>query len=87
MRKFSSTNSLNKASLEQYCAMAFTIDKIGGRWRLSILGLLHDHGLLRYSEMKAKLLGISERMLTLQLKALEAEELILKTIYPEVPYV
>ena len=85
MRKFSSTNSLNKASLEHDCAMAFTIGKIGGRWRLSILGLLHDHGLLRYSEMKAKLPGISERMLTLQLKELEAEELIRKTIYPEVP--
>ena len=85
MRKNSSTNSMNKVLLEQDCAMAFTIAKIGGRWKLSILGLLHDHAMLRYGELKAKLPGISERMLTLQLKELEAEGLVSKTIYPEVP--
>jgi DNA-binding HxlR family transcriptional regulator len=85
MRKNNSTNSINKTSLELDCAMAFTIAKIGGRWKLSILGLLHDEEILRYSEIKAKLPGISERMLTLQLKELEKEDLILKTTYAEVP--
>jgi len=85
MRKSNSTNSINKVSLEQECSMAFTISKIGGRWKLSILGLLHDEGVLRYKEMKAKLPGISERMLTLQLKELEKEGLISKEIYAEVP--
>jgi DNA-binding HxlR family transcriptional regulator len=85
MRKNNSTNSINKISLEQDCGMAFTIAKIGGRWKLSILGLLHDEGVLRYSEIKTKSPGISERMLTLQLKELEKEGLISKAIYAEVP--
>jgi DNA-binding HxlR family transcriptional regulator len=85
MRKNNSTNSINKISLEQECAMAFTIAKIGGRWKLSILGLLYDYEVLRYAEMKINLPGISERMLTLQLKELEAEGLLGKTIHAEVP--
>jgi DNA-binding HxlR family transcriptional regulator len=85
MRKSNSTNTINKTSLEQDCAMAFTIAKIGGRWKLSILGLLHDDEILRYSEMKSRLPGISERMLTLQLKELEGEGLISKTVYAAVP--
>lgn len=76
---------MNKVALEQRCAMAFTIARIGGRWKLSILGLLHDHKSLRYAEMKARLPGISERMLSLQLKELEAEGLVWKRIYAEIP--
>ena len=85
MRKNNSTNSINKISLEEDCAMAFTIARIGGRWKLSILGLLYDYEVQRYSEMKGNLPGISERMLTLQLKELEAEGLIVKSVYAEVP--
>jgi DNA-binding HxlR family transcriptional regulator len=76
MRKSNSTNSFNRVSLEQSCAMAFTIARIGGRWKLSILGLLHDEKVLRYGELKTRVVGISERMLTLQLKELEKEGLV-----------
>jgi DNA-binding HxlR family transcriptional regulator len=84
-RKLTSTNSLNRIVLERDCAIAYTISQIGGRWKLSILALLTDHGPLRYSEIRAKLPGISERILTLQLKELERVDLVLKTIYADVP--
>jgi DNA-binding HxlR family transcriptional regulator len=85
MRKNTSTNTLNKLALEKDCPIAFTISMIGGRWKLSILALLHDFGPLRYGEIRTKLPGMSERMLTLQLRELEQFALISRTIYPHVP--
>lgn len=84
-RKATSTNNLNRTRLEKDCPIAYTIAVIGGRWKLSILALLNDYGQLRYSEIRARLTGISERMLTLQLRELEEENLIVKTVYAEVP--
>jgi DNA-binding HxlR family transcriptional regulator len=84
-RKLTSTNSINKIALENDCPIAYTISVIGGRWKLSILALLADRGPLRYSELKTRLGGISERMLTLQLKQLEQCGLISKKIFGEIP--
>jgi DNA-binding HxlR family transcriptional regulator len=85
MRKTSSTNFRNKISLEKDCGMAYTISLIGGRWKLSILGLLTDYRKLRYSELQKRLPGISERMLNLQLRQLEEDNLIVRTSTPQVP--
>lgn len=85
MRKTTSTNNLNKLQLEEACGMAYTISLVGGRWKLSILGLLLDFGKLRYSELKFRLKGISERMLSTQLRELESNGLIIKTVFPQIP--
>lgn len=84
-RKLTSTNSINKTNLERNCPIAFTISVIGGRWKLSILALLHDYGALRYSQIRSNLSGISERVLTLQLKELEQFNVISRSIYANVP--
>lgn len=84
MRKESSTNTLNKKNLEAECGMAYAMAVLSGRWKLSILAFLID-GKLRYGELKKKLRGISERMLIAQLKELQADGLILRKAYPEVP--
>lgn len=85
MRKQSSSNTINKSLLETNCGMAYTISVLSGRWKLSILGFLLDDGKLRYSELKRKLVGISERMLINQLKELEKDGLINRIAHPEVP--
>lgn len=85
MRKKNSTNTVNKSHLEETCGMAYTISLIGGRWKLSILGLLVDYGKLRYNELQKQLTGISERILAKQLKELEEDGLIARNIIPEVP--
>jgi DNA-binding HxlR family transcriptional regulator len=85
MRKLASTNTINKAQLETTCGMAYTISVIGGRWKLSILGLLVDYGRLRYKAMAEKLPGISDRMLVMQLKELERDGLIHKYTFAAVP--
>jgi DNA-binding HxlR family transcriptional regulator len=71
--------------LETSCGMAYTISMIGGRWKLSILGLLSDFGTLRYNELQSRLHGISDKVLNAQLKALEHDELIVKRIYAQIP--
>lgn len=85
MRKETSTNTINKQQLEENCGMAYAISVISGRWKMSILALLQDHGNLRYSELKRNLPGISERMLIAQLKELETDELVERISYPQVP--
>lgn len=84
MRKENSSNTKNKKYLETECGMAYTIAVLSGRWKLSILAFLLKEK-LRYSELKKKLPNITERMLALQLKELEADQLINRIVYAEVP--
>lgn len=85
MRKQVSTNTINKEQLESNCGIAYTNSILNGRWKLSILAFLLDEKKLRYSDLKNKLLGISERMLIAQLKELQADDLIKRISHPEVP--
>jgi DNA-binding HxlR family transcriptional regulator len=82
--KESSTNSENKKSLEQSCSEIYAVNLISGRWILSICYCLRQ-GKLRFSELRNKIPNITERMLTMQLKKMEEEHLIEKTVYAEVP--
>jgi DNA-binding HxlR family transcriptional regulator len=85
MRKLTSTNTINKQHLEEACGMAYTISVMGGRWKLSILGVLADFGKLRYKELEKHLVGISARMLVKQLNELQDHGLIVKNIFAQVP--
>jgi DNA-binding HxlR family transcriptional regulator len=60
------------------------VGMISGRWKLEILWLL-NHGTHRFGELKRGLPGITQHMLTAQLRALEKDGLIKRTIYAEVP--
>ena len=57
---------------------------IGGKWKTVVLWYLRN-GRKRFSELKRHIPDITEKMLSLQLKQLEADGFIGKTIYPEVP--
>src|SRR6476659_5503728 len=60
------------------------VGMIAGRWKLEILWLL-SQGTHRFGELKRGLPGITQHMLTAQLRALEKDGLIKRTIYAEVP--
>jgi DNA-binding HxlR family transcriptional regulator len=60
------------------------VGMISGRWKLEILYLL-SHGTRRFGELKRGLPGITQHMLTAQLRALERDGLIRRTVYAEVP--
>ncbi|MGL5295838.1 MAG: winged helix-turn-helix transcriptional regulator [Culicoidibacterales bacterium] len=69
---------------EYFCSLALGIDIIGGKWKLIILWYLID-GTKRFSEIKRHLPGVTQKMLTQQLRELEAHGIIIRTVYPIVP--
>jgi DNA-binding HxlR family transcriptional regulator len=83
-RKEASTNSLNREKLMAFCGVTYAIELLGGRWKLLILYKL-EKKTLRFIELKKKLPGITDRMLTLHLRELEKSGLISRTVYAEVP--
>lgn len=83
-RKENSTNSINEQYITQECDLTYAVCKIGGRWKLLILCKL-ENGKLRFSEIRRRISGITERMLTLQLREMEKEGLVKRTVYAEVP--
>ncbi|MFT8340743.1 MAG: helix-turn-helix domain-containing protein [Clostridium beijerinckii] len=63
----------------------YTISMIGGKWKLVILYQLKCKSVMRYSELKRTLTGITHKMLSQQLKELEVNRLIIRKEYPQVP--
>ncbi len=82
-RKETSSNSINKEYIIE-CDLTYAISMVGGRWKLLILCRLED-GALRFSELRRSISNITERMLTLQLKEMESDGLVRRTVYAEVP--
>jgi DNA-binding HxlR family transcriptional regulator len=82
-RKSSSTFSRNELCITN-CNLTYAVNLLGGRWKLQILSLLENQP-RRFSELKSEFSYMSERMLTLQLRALEKDGLIKRTVYAEVP--
>jgi DNA-binding HxlR family transcriptional regulator len=83
-RKESSTNTINRDHLVNFCGMVYAVDILGGRWKLLILYKLEGKT-LRFSELKKRLPNITDRMLTLHLQELEKNGLVVRTVYAAVP--
>lgn len=66
------------------CSVEATLDVIGGKWKGVILFHLLD-GMKRFNELRRLLPGITQRMLTLQLRELERDGVVHRTVYAEVP--
>lgn len=66
------------------CAVEEAMRLLGGRWRIVLLSYLMA-GPKRFSEIRRAVPNISQRMLTLDLRALEEAGLLTRTIYAEVP--
>ena len=63
-----------------HCAMDITLDYIGGKWKTVVLWYLKN-GTHRFAELKKKIPDITEKMLSLQLRALEADGLINRKVH------
>ncbi|MEL7597173.1 MAG: helix-turn-helix domain-containing protein [Clostridiaceae bacterium] len=66
------------------CGMELTMDIIGGKWKGVILWNLRNKT-LRFSQLKRKLNGVTQKMLTQQLRELEEDGLINRKVFPQVP--
>ncbi|KXA46883.1 MULTISPECIES: helix-turn-helix domain-containing protein [Staphylococcus] len=70
---------------EFYTSKDLALSVIGGRWKTAIVYHLLQSEHLRLSELQNKLPDINQRMLIRQLRELEQDKIIEKTIYPVVP--
>ena len=66
------------------CTLEEALEIIGGRWTLSILWWL-QRGPTRFSELKRLIPGVTQKMLTQQLRQLEIDGLVTRTVYAAVP--
>jgi DNA-binding HxlR family transcriptional regulator len=79
-------HSLADTSKSANCAaMSDVLNRIGDKWSVLVVGIIAQHGTLRFNELKRLISGISQRMLTLTLRNLERDGLVRRVIYPEVP--
>lgn len=70
---------------KQYnCPMEMTIELIGGKWKALLLWNLSD-GSLRFHELQKRFPGLTQKMLTQQLRDMEQNGLINRKVYPVVP--
>ena len=63
----------------------YTLKLIKGKYKMRVLYTLMEFGIVRFGEMKRYLGKVSYRMLTVTLKELEADELIKRTEYDQLP--
>lgn len=66
------------------CPVEVTMGMISGKWKSLILWHLHE-GPMRYKELERIVPGVSQKMLTQQLKEMENDNLLIRTVFPEVP--
>ncbi len=69
---------------EYRCPVEVTMEVLSGKWKCLMLWHLND-GTKRYKELERVVPGVSQKMLTQQLKELERDGLVMRTVHPEVP--
>lgn len=67
------------------CGLDAAMDVVSGKWKSLILWELEDHGVRRYAELKRGLPGVSDKVLAQQLREMEADDLLVREVFPEVP--
>lgn len=63
----------------------YTVSVIGGKWKMVILYLLAENKTVRFNELKRQIGAITYKTLSAQLKELEADGLVKRKEYPQVP--
>lgn len=74
---------LTKEELPE-CPVATTVQLIGSKWKLLIMRNLLQRP-WRFNELRKTLPGLSQKVLTDSLRSMEADGIITRTVYPEVP--
>ncbi len=67
------------------CAVEATISLIDGKWKCVVLFHLLNKSVVRFNELRRLVPGVTQRMLTNQLRELEADGLIVREVYAQVP--
>jgi len=76
---------IRESDNNQECPVKYTLDSIGGKWKLRILVKLLKKEVIRFNELKREILGITNTMLSNSLHELELDQLITRNQYNEMP--
>lgn len=77
--------SSKKIPLIEDCPIRNVLDRVGDKWSILIIMILGDRGTLRFNELNQVIGNISQKMLTVTLKTLEADGLVSRKMYPQIP--
>ncbi|MFK3979882.1 winged helix-turn-helix transcriptional regulator [Micromonospora sp. NPDC050397] len=66
------------------CTVRHVLDRVGGKWSIAII-VAATPGPVRFTELERRIEGISRRMLTLTLRNLERDGLLVRTVHPTAP--
>ncbi|WP_461036490.1 winged helix-turn-helix transcriptional regulator [Streptomyces mayteni] len=77
-------DSVSQWDVREGCEVRQILDRVADKWSLLVVALL-DQGSWRFSELRREIDGISQRMLTVTLRNLERDGLVLRTVHPVVP--
>jgi len=67
------------------CSLHLIMEKIAGKWKLVILYHLNQADVIRFSDLHRLIGGVSQKVLTSQLRDLERDGFVKRKVYPEVP--
>lgn len=71
--------------MEIICPVEYSFQLLGGKWKLPIINVLAKSGVIRFKELERTVVGITPKMLTIQLRSLEADGLVERKVYATVP--
>jgi len=67
------------------CLARDVLDRIGDRWTVLLVLTMGDHEVQRFTELRRRVTGISQRMLTVTLRDLERDGFVTRTVKPVIP--
>jgi DNA-binding HxlR family transcriptional regulator len=67
------------------CPIRDILSRLGDKWSLLVLATLNANGIMRFSDIHKSIGDVSQRMLTVTLRSLEADGLVSRKVYPEIP--
>ncbi|PSL44265.1 HxlR family transcriptional regulator [Chitinophaga niastensis] len=84
-KKYQEIFRVANTTRNQLCPVRDIVARISDKWSMLAIFALGGYGKLRFNEMKYKIGDISQRMLTVTLRNLEADSLVTRTVFPEIP--
>ncbi|HCD51021.1 MAG TPA: transcriptional regulator [Balneolaceae bacterium] len=68
-----------------HCPVRIILDRLGDKWSMLVISILNEAGTLRFNELNRSIADISQKMLTTTLRSLEADGLVERKVFAEVP--
>lgn len=79
------TKKAKENSIIEFCPIRNVVARFGNKWSLLVIVTLSENGTTRFNQLRKDIPDISTKMLSNTLHVLEADGLVKRTVYPEVP--